>query len=232
MKSNPLYKQIASLAALALVFLIVSYAAQRYHSELAPIVGDGGALGVVGFIALTAVFVIFVIPLDIAFLIPIGSAVFGPLPTALMSITGWTLGAAAAFGIARRFGRPVVERLAGLERVRIVERRIPKSNIFLSVIVLRMLVSVDIISYALGLVSSMSWGCSRPPLASRRSGSSSPIPALCRSRSASLRLFLQWCLQRSFSCATVENASHKLAGAIPHGAIQGRILKVNIGITI
>ncbi|MDE1925485.1 MAG: TVP38/TMEM64 family protein [Patescibacteria group bacterium] len=158
MASNPLYKQIASLLALAAIFLFVSYFAQRYHSELALIVTRGGVFGIVGFIMLTAVFVVFVIPLDIAFLIPIGAAVFGPLPTALMSIAGWTLGAAAAFGIARYFGKPVVERLIGLERVRAVEQRIPKRNLFWSVVVLRMLVSVDILSYALGLVSSMSWG--------------------------------------------------------------------------
>lgn len=157
MGSNPLSKQTLYLLALAAVFLLVSYLAQHYHTELALVVRSGGILGIFGFVLLTAIFVIFVIPLDIVFLIPIGATVFGPTSTAFMSIVGWTLGAAVAFGIARYFGRPVVERLIGLGRVHIVERRIPKRNLFLGVVVLRMAVSVDILSYALGLASSMSW---------------------------------------------------------------------------
>ncbi len=152
------FKQILSLCLLAAVFLIVSYFAQRYHVELAAIVESGGMFGVIGFITLTAIFVVFVIPLDIVFLIPIGTAVFGPIATALMSIAGWVIGAAVAFGIARQFGRPVVERLIGLDRVHAVESRIPKRNLFWSVVVLRMLISVDILSYALGLASDMRWG--------------------------------------------------------------------------
>lgn len=158
MESKQLFKQIASLALLALVFIAVSYAAQHYKTELASVVQSGSILGPAGFILLTAVFVVFIIPLDIAFLIPIGANVWGPIPTALMSIIGWVLGAAVAFAIARKFGVGVVEKLIGLERVRVVERRIPKHNLFGSVILLRMLVSVDILSYALGLFSAMPWG--------------------------------------------------------------------------
>lgn len=156
MRSNS--KQVVSLVALAVLFLLVSYLAHRYHDQLALIIEGGGVLGIVGFVLLTAIFVVFVIPLDIVFLIPIGAAVFGPVPTALMSIAGWTLGAAAAFWIARHFGKPVVERLIGLERIRALERRIPKRNVFWGVVLLRMLVSVDILSYALGLASEISWG--------------------------------------------------------------------------
>jgi len=146
------------LVAFAAAFVGVSYLAHLYEPEIAAIVNGGGAAGVVGFVVLTAVFVIFVIPLDLVFLVPLGAVVWGPVPTALMSIAGWTLGAAVAFGIARLFGARVVERLIGLKRVRAVESRIPKHHLFGSVILLRMMVSVDILSYALGLFSTMPWG--------------------------------------------------------------------------
>lgn len=152
-----MYKKIAPLLAFGAVFIAVSVLAQRYHETLASSVQQGGTLGIAAYILLTALFVIFVIPLDIVLLIPIGVVAWGPIPTALMSIVGWTLGAAIAFGIARRFGLPVVERIIGLARVREIERRIPKSNLFWMVVFLRMLVSVDILSYALGLFSSMPW---------------------------------------------------------------------------
>ncbi len=55
------------------------------------------------------------------------------------------------------FFAPLEEKLIGLKRAQGVEKRILKSNLFLSFIVLRLLVSVDILSYALGLFSKMPW---------------------------------------------------------------------------
>ncbi len=157
MQRNILIKQTATLGVLAAIFVGVSYLAHTYQTWLADLVYAGGIVGAIGFIALTAVFVVFVIPLDLVFLIPIGAVVWGPIPTALMSITGWTLGSGIAFGIGRVFGIRVVEKLIGLERARVVERRIPKHNLFGTVILLRMLVSIDILSYALGLFTTMPW---------------------------------------------------------------------------
>ncbi|MGH7141841.1 MAG: TVP38/TMEM64 family protein [Minisyncoccia bacterium] len=151
-------RQIAPIIILAALFIAASYSAHRYESALSLALAGHAALGVLLFIFLTAVFVVFVIPLDIAFLIPIAAALWGPVATAVLSITGWTIGAALAFGIARYFGLPVVEKLIGLSRVRAVENRIPKTNLFWMVVFLRMLVSVDILSYALGLFSGMNWG--------------------------------------------------------------------------
>ena len=137
MLKNLLIKEIASLIILAIVFVAVSFFAHQYKDQLAGIVESGGVFGIAGFIILTALFVIFIIPLDIAFLIPLGASLWGPIPTALMSIIGWTLGASIAFGIARLFGTPMVEKMIGLGRVRAIEKRIPKRNLFLSVIALR-----------------------------------------------------------------------------------------------
>ncbi len=150
-------KQILSIFFLAILFIAASFFAHQYKGELGAVVGSGGSAGIFGYMLLTAIFVVFVIPLDIAFLIPLGAEVWGPVPTALISIAGWTLGAAAAFALARRWGSPLVARLIGLERVRAMERRIPRHNLFWLGVVLRMLVSVDILSYALGLFSAMRW---------------------------------------------------------------------------
>ena len=156
--SRRFLKQGGSLVALAFVFVAISYLAHQYKYELMNIIRNGGIVGLVGFVILTAIFVIFIIPLDIAFLIPIGVVVWGPILTALMSIIGWTLGAGIAFMLARQFGISLIEKLIGLERIYSVEQRIPKRNLFGLVILLRMLVSVDILSYALGLFSTMPAG--------------------------------------------------------------------------
>ena len=124
---NLLIKEIASLVVFGLVFVAVSFLAQHYKGELADIVESGGIVSVGGFVLLTAIFVVFIIPLDIAFLIPIGANLWGPIPTALMSITGWALGASIAFGVARLFGVPIVEKIIGLERIRAVAKQDTKT---------------------------------------------------------------------------------------------------------
>lgn len=152
-----LVTQLLPLLGFVVVFLIVSMLTRHYHEALGMVLQQGGIFGIILFTLLTAVFVVFVIPLDIVFLIPLGAVVWGPLATAGMSIAGWVLGAAIAFTIARRLGLPVVGRMIGLSRIRAIEKRVPKSNIFWSVVFLRMLVSVDILSYALGLFSPIPW---------------------------------------------------------------------------
>lgn len=158
MQRTQLIEQVGSLIVIALLFVAASFLAHHFQYFLASLVESGGIASVAGFIVLTAIFVVFVIPLDIVFLIPLGAAVWGAVPTALMSIAGWTIGASVAMGIARVFGAPLVKRLIGFARIEAIQNRIPKRNLFWTVVFLRMLVSVDILSYALGLFSDMRWG--------------------------------------------------------------------------
>lgn len=157
MSSKKWLARIGALAVLAAVFITVSYIARANETLLAGVIQGGSVLSSIGFTLLTAIFVIFVIPLDIVFLIPLGALVWGPIPTALMSITGWVLGSMAAFLVARLLGASVVEKLVGLRRIREIETRIPKRNLFWTVVFLRLSISVDILSYALGLFSTIEW---------------------------------------------------------------------------
>src|SRR6185437_3073449 len=107
----------------------------RGHEDVIRILlAGGGALGAALFVAFTAVFVIFIIPLDLVFLIPLGVHLWVPLPTAFLSIAGWTIGASTAFSVSRRWGLPVVSKMVGEARVREFHDRIPKSNLFWSVV--------------------------------------------------------------------------------------------------
>ena len=110
MISNKWLVQVGIIGIMAVTFVVVSYVARANEPVLAAIVQDGNVTSIIGFILLTALFVVFVIPLDIVFLIPLGALVWGPVPTALMSIMGWVLGSMVALGIARAFGAPVVEK--------------------------------------------------------------------------------------------------------------------------
>lgn len=90
--------------------------------------------------------------------VPVVALVLGPLATAIYSIIGWTAGAVVAFLIARHVARPVLERYVSLETIARYERYIPEDAKFWWVVLLRLVTPVDILSYAIGLVSKMPLG--------------------------------------------------------------------------
>jgi uncharacterized membrane protein YdjX (TVP38/TMEM64 family) len=89
-------------------------------------------------------------------LIPVVARTWGRIPAALATMAGWTAGSLLAFLIARRWGAPVVRKLAPMERVKRLRNCIPK-NLFWSIVLLRTFLPMDVISYVLGLFSDMSW---------------------------------------------------------------------------
>ncbi|MBL7045848.1 MAG: TVP38/TMEM64 family protein [Parcubacteria group bacterium] len=88
-------------------------------------------------------------------LAPAVSVFIGPFATGVISIIAWGLGAVVAFLIARYLGRPVLERFVDLKYIDRFERHIPERDKFVWLILLRVLVPVDIPSYAVGLLSKM-----------------------------------------------------------------------------
>jgi len=94
---------------------------------------------------------IVLMPVTVMPLIPVAAAVIGPLPTAILSVIGWTLGGAIAFLISRSIGRPVLGRFISLEKVDALANRFPADTRFLVIVLLRMTLPVDVVSYALGL---------------------------------------------------------------------------------
>src|SRR5207244_8328452 len=89
-------------------------------------------------------------------LFPIAAHVWGRVPAALVTTVGWTAGSLVAFYIARRWGSPIVKNLTSLQRVKRLRRYVPK-NPFWSVVLLRLVVPMDVISYVLGLFTAMTW---------------------------------------------------------------------------
>ncbi len=150
-------KTLLMLLVFVVAFVFASFVANKYEYIINEVIHGAGIYAPIGFVVLTALFVVFIIPLDIVFLIPVGVSVWGAIPTALMSITGWIIGAAIAFCVARNFGSSVVRKIVGLKHIEALERRIPKHNLFWFVVLWRMVVSVDMLSYALGLVSTISF---------------------------------------------------------------------------
>src|SRR3989442_3639266 len=89
-------------------------------------------------------------------LIPVAARAWGRVPAALVTTAGWTTGSLVAFLIARRWGYPLVRKLTSIERVKRMKRYIPE-DLFWSVVFLRLLMPMDVLSYALGLFTDMKW---------------------------------------------------------------------------
>jgi uncharacterized membrane protein YdjX (TVP38/TMEM64 family) len=107
-----------------------------------------------------AVYLVFVaasvvlLPFSSLPLLPLAARVFGIWSTAILSIFGWWVGCLIAFQIAQ-FGRKYLEKITSLEAVDRMEQRIPKDIGFAGIILLRMILPVDVTSFALGLLKNL-----------------------------------------------------------------------------
>jgi uncharacterized membrane protein YdjX (TVP38/TMEM64 family) len=90
-------------------------------------------------------------------LIPVAVRAWGRVPAGLVTTAGWTTGSLVAFLIARRWGYPLVRKLTSLDRVRAMRRYIP-DNLFWSVVLVRLVFPMDVVSYVVGLFSDIGWG--------------------------------------------------------------------------
>lgn len=96
-------------------------------------------------------------PVTVMPVIPMVAPMFGPFVTGVLSIIGWSLGGIVAFLISRHVGRPLLTKFVSVEHLEAIVSRIPTRVQFFTIILIRMSMPVDITSYALGLVQSVSF---------------------------------------------------------------------------
>lgn len=89
-------------------------------------------------------------------LLPLAARVFGVWLTAVLSILGWWIGCLIAFQIAR-LGRRYLEKITTLNAIDKIERKIPNDIGFAGIVILRMILPVDVTSFALGLFKHLSF---------------------------------------------------------------------------
>ena len=150
MRKNKI-KSLVGVFLIIFFFIIASYIAQNYVKELQEYIG-AGFVGMILYIDILVIATV-IAPLNAVPLLPVASVLWGWFFAGLLSIAGWTLGALIAFSLARRYGAPLVRKFSSLEQIEKYEKLIPKENIFLSIVFLRIAVPVDILSYLLGLFS-------------------------------------------------------------------------------
>ena len=87
-------------------------------------------------------------------LLPLAARHYGVGVAALLSASGWWIGCLVAFAIAR-LGRRQLERVTSLDAVDRLAARVPPDIGFGGIVLLRMMLPVDVVSFALGLVKAL-----------------------------------------------------------------------------
>ena len=141
----------------ALAFVAISEVSQSYSETLQNLTEQAGLLGIFSYIVIMIISIV-IAPIGTGFLLPIAANSWGPISAAIYSIVGWTIGAMTAFFLAKKYGIKLVKNVKTIQRLRTVEKAIPQRNVFLVVVLLRMAFPVDLLSYALGIFSSMGYG--------------------------------------------------------------------------
>lgn len=146
--------EILTASFIAALFIIAAYYSTMYQDAMRTFIDAHDTSGILVYIASTIIATI-IAPVSATPLIPIAATAWGPVAAAIYSIIGWTLGAVFAFWISRKYGYRYVRRLVKLRKIQEYAEHIPERNLFWSVIFMRLALPVDILSYALGLFSTM-----------------------------------------------------------------------------
>jgi len=156
MQKKETYKQWIPLVFVIVLFVLISYFTQQNTQAIKEIISSGGSLGIFIYILITIIAIV-AAPLTSIPLIPLVVQVWGIFLTSIFSIIGWTIGSLGAFWVARTFGVSIVSKIESLEKIRVIAKKIPEKKTFWYMIFLRMTIPVDILSYALGLFTNVSW---------------------------------------------------------------------------
>lgn len=141
---------LASLLFATGLFVAGSYYTQQYLPQITAWIGTRPVFGLGIYLLLTFLAIVFA-PFSALPFLPVVANVWGALTAAAITVVGWLAGAVLAFWLAQRYGQPVIVRLVSLEKVRQLEEIMPQKNIFWTIVLLRLSVPVDFLSYALGL---------------------------------------------------------------------------------
>lgn len=153
-QKKELVNYIVGLAAIVAIFIVVSGIVALNEKSLKAFIYRHEVGGALAYIILGIVATV-IAPLSSLPFLPLVSLLYGWFLAAMFSIVSWSIGSLIAFLIARRYGKGIVKRFVSLERVEKIEARIPKEHFFWTIVLLRIIIPVDALSYALGLFSTI-----------------------------------------------------------------------------
>lgn len=144
-------KAFLEILIIVILFFLSSYFIKENLDFVTGLIGSNFP-GILIYILITIIAIV-IAPISTVFLIPIASNIFGWFYAGIFNIIGWFIGALIVFWISRKYGLPLVKKFIPLDKLFKIEAKIPEENLFIDIVLLRMIIPVDILSYALGLFS-------------------------------------------------------------------------------
>lgn len=133
-------------------FITVSMVANLYRNDIQNIAIMNSYFGIIFYILITALAII-IAPISTLPLVPIATSLWGWVVAGIISIIGWLIGSIISFFLARKYGKPFIKKFVSLEKLEKYEDYFSEKDTFWTVVFLRMIIPVDVLSYALGLFS-------------------------------------------------------------------------------
>lgn len=147
MKRSDKIKAYSGVIVIVALFFLISYLVNKNIDYLTTLlVGNRWAI-IIYFVIIIAEIVL--APISLIPLIPLASALFGPTTTFIVTLAGWTLGSLLAFLLARHLGEKYLAKI--VKDAEAYQRYIPEKNLFLGVIMTRIFIPIDLMSYAIAL---------------------------------------------------------------------------------
>lgn len=141
---------------IVVLFILSAYLSNTYKDALQGMIEGYGFVGGIIYILIVIISAV-VAPINALPLLPVASALWGPINAAILSVIGWVLGSIIIYWLLKKYGRPFVGRFVNLKKYEDKQLNIPDKNKFWILIGLRMIVPVDVLSYILGIFVPMSW---------------------------------------------------------------------------
>lgn len=151
-KEHDILKPIFYTLGVFAFFILVSFMVNIYLDNIIEVIKLDGYNSALIYVLITVIATVFA-PVTTLPLIPVASAIFGWKLAGFLYVTGLMVGSYVAFIISRKIGLPFVLKYLPNKQIYYIEKLIPEKNIFWALIALRMIMPVDILSYALGLFS-------------------------------------------------------------------------------
>lgn len=137
---------------ISIIFILMTFLSRTFENDIRQLLEENNYTSKILYVIITAIAVVLA-PISALPLIPLVSNIWGGIITAILSIIGWVVGSQIAFLLARKYGKPFVEKLFPIEKINSFENYFTSKNLFWTIVFLRIMLPVDILSYALGLFS-------------------------------------------------------------------------------
>lgn len=155
-KTKATLELIVFVIVILILYLLVSYFVDKNLGILKELFIESPVLGVFGYIFLSTISVI-IFPFITVPLVPLATGLFGWPVAALLSTFSWTIGSITAFFIGRKYGKSFVNKFVSVEKLEQAEKLVPENYIFFSLIILRISLPADVLSYALGVLTKVNY---------------------------------------------------------------------------